>query len=289
MIRIATPADAPAIAAYLARVLGGTGGAARYRRYLEYSWLDPKPDLGVVIDDGGIHGFIGAIYARRTIGGREHHTCNLTSISVDESHRKQSLQLFSAMLKRKDLTFTSFSASDQVQQILDFFKFVHCANERVVTTPVSGFGKLLRGRGRPKVVRDPDRVAAALTPGERQVFEDHRRYRCGQFLVVRGDRRCFTVTVRRGRGSQVFADVLHASDPELLVECLPLVHATALVLHRTVLVGIDRRWVPEPPRIAFTYGKLRPIYMRSPTLTLDQIDPLYSEIVPMYGQELGDG
>jgi len=286
MIRTATPADTGAIADYLAGALGGAGGAARYRPYLEYRWLADKPDLGVLIEDSGkIRGFIGAIYARRTIAGRVHAMCNLTSIAVDESHRKQSLQLFAAILRRKDLSFTSFSASDQVAQIFDFFKFVHCANERVVTTPVAGLGALAGalGRGRPRVIREPARVDAALAPDERQVAADHRAYRCGVFLVTRGERRCFTVTVRRGRGARVFADVLHASDPGLLMDCLPWLSAAALRLHGTVLVGIDRRWVGAAPRGAFTYRKLRPIYLRSPSLTLAELDPLYSEIVPMYG------
>ena len=38
--------------------------------------------------------------------------------------------------------------------------------------------------------------------------------------------------------------------------------------------------------------KLRPIYMRSPDLSLERIDPLYTELVPMYGaggHEASDG
>jgi acetoacetyl-CoA synthetase len=286
IIRAALPGDLTAIAAYLTGALGGPGGAARYRSYLEYSWLDPKPDLGVLIEDAGrIRGFIGAIYARRAIAGREHVFCNLTSIAVDEAYRKQSLQLFGAILRRKDLTFTSFSASDQVTKIFDFFKFAHCANERVVTTPLSGLAALRHAFGgrRTRVVVEPAMIDAELSAEERRIAEDHRRYRCGQFVVIRGPRRCFTVTVRRGRGARVFADVLYASDPALLIDCLPWVHAAALRFHRTVLVGVDRRWVARRPRLAFTYTRLRPIYMRSPTLSIEHIDPLYSEIVPMYG------
>ena len=295
MIRTALPDDLGAIAEYLTGALGGAGGPARYRAFLEYTWLDRKPDLGVLIEDGGrIRGFIGAIYANRQIGGRDHVFCNLTSISVDESHRKQSLQLFGAILRRKDLTFTSFSASEEVRKILDFFKFVHCANERVVTTPLSGLASLPRALGprRPRVVVEAAALDAALGPEERQIAQDHRRYRCGQFLLTAGDRRCFTVTVRRGRGRAVFADVLYASDPALLMDCLAQVHATVFRFHRTILVGVDRRWVPAPPRLAFTYKKLRPIYMRSPDLSLERIDPLYTELVPMYGaggHEASDG
>jgi hypothetical protein len=284
-IRVATQDDLDAVTEYLTGALGG-GAPARYRAYLDYRWLDPKPDLGVLIEDAGrIRGFIGAIYAHRTIAGRRHAFCNLTSISVDESHRKLSLPLFSAILRRKDLTFTSFSASEQVTKIFDFFKFVHCANERVVTTPASGLWALRHAVGgrRTRVITEPRALDAELPPPERRIAEDHRAYRCGQFLLVRGPRRCFAVTVRRGRGVRVFADVLYASDPALLLDCLPWVHATAFRFHRTALVGIDRRWVAHAPRVAFRYTKLRPIYLRSPSIAIQHLDPLYSEIVPMYG------
>src|SRR5262245_5002953 len=91
VIRPATLADAEALAAYCAGALGGSGGAARYRRYFDYRWLADKPDLGVLIEDAGqIRGFIGAIYAHRRVAGQDHTFCNLTSIAVDESHRKLS-------------------------------------------------------------------------------------------------------------------------------------------------------------------------------------------------------
>jgi hypothetical protein len=155
----------------------------------------------------------------------------------------------------------------------------------VVTTPLSGLGALrwVVGSRRARVVIEPSVLDAELAPAERRIAADHRRYRCGLFLLRSGERRCFAVTVRRGRGRRVFADVLYASDPALLMDCLPWVHATAFRFHRTVLVGVDRRWITAPPRLAFTYSNLRPIYMRSPHLSLDSIDPLYSEIVPMYG------
>src|SRR5437870_841244 len=97
-IREAVAADLPAISTYLASRFGGEGGAVRYRRYFEYPWLADKPNLGYVIEDGGIRGFIGGIYAHRKIRGEDRKTCNITSICVDESHRKLTLQMFQKFL-----------------------------------------------------------------------------------------------------------------------------------------------------------------------------------------------
>ncbi|MDQ3363869.1 MAG: GNAT family N-acetyltransferase [Myxococcota bacterium] len=279
MIRPATPADLPALAVYLAAALGGEGGAERYTRYLEYKWLPDKPDLGVLIEDAGrIRGCIGAIYADRQLGGRQVRCCNLTSIAVDESHRKLTLQLFSALLRRRDVTFTCFSASDRIAKILDFFKFTHRPSDRVIVTPVSGLAGV-RHLAKTRVVTRPEELDRELDVPERQLSRDHRAYRCGQLLLVHGDRRCFVITGRRGRGRRAFADVLYASDPAMLLEHLPWIHLPLFRAHGTVLTGIERSWVASAPKLSGVYRKLRPTYLRSTDITLDQLDGLYSERV----------
>jgi len=285
VIRPATTADLPAVSRYLAGALRG-GGPERYRRFLDYAWQPARPDLGVLIEDAGqIRGFVGAIYSARELGGAKVACCNLTSVAVDEPYRKQTLQLFGALLSRKELTFTCFSASERVAKILDFFKFQHAPSERVIVAPISGLSGLrtLARRPRVRVITDPARLDAILDPAQLTIARDHRRYRCGLLALERGDRRCFVVTVRRGRGIRAFADVLHASDPDLLLEHLPWIHAPLYRAHGTLLTGIDRRWVRAAPAASFVYAKLRPVYARSPILALDQIDALYSELVPMYG------
>ena len=308
-IRGATRADLEPVARYLAGALHGDGGPARYRRYLECSWASgasgasgtaassPAPDLGVLIEDAGaIRGFIGTIYADRTVSpdrialGAVHRFCNITSAAVDESHRKLTLKLFGAVLARKDLTFTCFSPSEQITKILDFFKFEHRPGDRVIVGPLSGVDvRQLAAAGRVRVHTKPDALDAELDDELRKISRDHRAYRCGQLLITHGDRRCFAIAVRRGRGIRAFADVLFASDPDMLIDHLPWIHAPLLRALGTVLTGIDRRWVTRVPRASFTYTKLRPLYARiarttaPPITTIDRIDTLYSEFLPMYG------
>jgi len=294
-IRAATRADLEAVARYLAGALHGDGGPARYRRYLECSWASSPSDLGVLIEDGGaIRGFIGTIYADRLAGGEVQRFCNITSVAVDESHRKLTLKLFGALLARKDLTFTCFSPSDQITKILDFFRFEHRPGDRVIVGPLSGVDvRQLAAAARVRVYTKPDALDAKLDADLRKISRDHRAYRCGQLLITHGERRCFVVTVRRGRGMRAFADVLFASDPDMLMEHLPWIHAPQLRALGTVLTGIDRRWVSRVPRASFTYTKLRPLYARIaragaaglPAMTIDRIDTLYSEFVPMYGSK----
>jgi hypothetical protein len=279
-IRPATHADLDAVVTFLAAELGGAGGAARYRHYLGYTWLADKPDLGMLIEDEGqVRGFVGAIYSARRHGSEVLQLCNLTSVAVAPDYRKHTLQLFGALFKRKELTFTCFSASPEVQKILGFFKFQHRPADKVIVAPISGL-RGLRSLRRVRVITGADALDAELDDVERAIARDHRGYRCGELLITDGNARCFVVAVRRGRDIRRFADVLYASDPQMLLEHLPWIHAPLFRSLGTVLTGIDRRWIRHaPPRPSVVYTNLRPVYARSQTLDVDQVDGLYSELV----------
>jgi len=282
IIREARASDLPAIAAYLAPRLGGHGGAARYRRFLEYEWLDEKPNLGTLIEDAGkVGGFLGAIYSRRVVRGREHLVCNINSWHVEDRFRKLSLRMMNELLARPGCTFTCFSPSEQVVEVLQFFKFRRLDSGKVIFAPISGLTGLLR-RPRARVFWGDD-VVRRLNDTERRIVHDHRSYRCGHFLIERDGERSYFVTVRRGRGARAFADVLYASDPQLLAECIAQVHLPIALTHGTFLTGIDRRLLRRRPATSFLYRGLRPLMFLSEALGPDDVDALYSEFVPMYG------
>jgi hypothetical protein len=280
---MARPADLPAIADYLGARLGERHGAAGFRRLFEYPWLAEKPDLGALLDDGGrIGGFAGAIYSRRLVGGREHLFCNMTSLCVDERLRKWSLPLVERLLAQPDCTFTVLSPKDLVVKFLTrLYGFQAIDTEKVILGPHCRWPGLLR---RPRVeVAWGDVIRPRLTEPERRIFDDHRSYRCGQFLVERGGERCYFVTVRRGRRVRAFADVLYASRPDLLAECIAHVHVPLARTHATLLTGVDARWLPRRPAGAVSYRGLRPVLFRSDVVTPREVDALYTELVPIYG------
>jgi hypothetical protein len=285
IVRPATPADRPAIAEYLARHLQGDGGAARYRRFFEYSWLADadKPDLGMLVEDGGhIRGFIGAIYGRRTIRGRVHQLCNLNCWRVDEEVRTHSLVMLKKLLDRRQYDFTCVSPSDRVTELLRFFKFELLDHGKLLFLPLSG----VPGRPRAWRVRVHDArtgFASALDDSERQIVADHAPYRLAQWLIERGSERAFVVLARRGRGVRVFADVLHVSNPALFGETIGLLAPRLVAALGTILVGCDRRFLPQPPPRTIGYDRLRKPLYRSATLGPTDLDALYTEFVPMYG------
>ena len=281
VIREARAADLPAVDAYLTDRIGQ--GHRHFRRYFEYGWLADKPNLGFLVEERGrIGGFLGAIYARRPVHGREELFCNLTSWHVDDHLRSLSLEMMARCLARPGCTFTTFSPSEKVVAVLRYFKFQLVDAEKVLFAPISGLSGLLRPP-RPRLTWGRD-LAARLTDAERRIFDDHRGYRCGHFLVERGAERCYLVTVRRGHGARAFADVLHASNPELLADAIAWTHAPVARTHGTFVTGVDRRLLRRRPATGLRYRGLRPLMFRSELpLGAHELDTLYSELVPMYG------
>jgi hypothetical protein len=282
IIREAGPADLTRVASYLAARMGARGGEERFRRLWEYGWLADKPNLGFLIEDRGqVGGFIGAIYSRRRVRDRELLFCNMTSWHVEERFRSLSLALMARCLAQPNCTFTTFSPTDRVVEVLKFFKFQLLDAEKAVFTPVSGLPARLRGP-RAQLFWGED-LPGRLTEPERRIFEDHRSYRCGHFVLEHGDDRCYFVTVRRGHRVRAFADVLYAGNPALLAHAIACTHVPLWRTHGTLLTGIDTRLLRKRPGGAFRYRGSRPIMFRSDVLRAEEIDALYSELVPTYG------
>jgi len=286
-VRLATAADLDAITALLARMLGGDGGAARYRAFFEYRWPTARPNVGAVIEDtaGTLGGFLGAIYSEREVAGKPRAICNLTSWAVDPAYRRASLAMLKCLLDQDragqpPLTFTTFSASPDAAEILRFLKFQTARADKLLFTAAA---RLRRRPADLHVIDGADAVAPRLSPAHRRILDDHRGYRCGHVLIERGDRQCYAVTLARGRGARKFADVLYASDPQLFVDGIAGVVAATMRAHRTWLTGIDLRWVDRPPPFALCYTGLRPVMFRSDDLDARDICALHSELVPTYG------
>ena len=282
-VRLATPADLGPVAAFLARTLGGAGGPPHYRRMFEYAWHTDRPNIGALIEDGDkIGGFLGALYSQRVIGGKPRAICNLSSWAVDEPYRRSSLAMLKCVLDQRGHTFTTFSASPQVAEILGVLKFQTASSHKLLFTPAAA---LVR-RPPVEVVDGADRVAPRLDPDHRQILNDHRPFRCGHVLIERDNRRCYALTIKRGHPPRVFADVLYASDPQLLVDCIGAVQGALFRAHRTLLTGIDLRWVERPPSFAVCYTALRPVMFRFDApdgMTARDVCALHSELVTTYG------
>ena len=117
-----------------------------------------------------------------------------------------------------------------------------------------------------------------LSDAEKQILDDHVHNGCRVMLATLGERRCFLVFVSRRSRWFFYADVLHASDPALLLEWLPDLARRVFLRWGLPFVGIDKRILPRP--IARSFVARKATYLLSKELEPAEIDTLYSEFVP---------
>lgn len=284
-VRAVGPDDCEPVCHFLEQIFPESGiEAASWRRLFEHGWSDHKRGF-VLLDGNAIVGFLGTIVARRQVNGEAALVCNLSSWSVHAKYRGWGMALLAALLRDQSLTYTAFTP----QPISWAALLAQRSSHRIVMLPLLHAETLLAHR--PVISFDPAAVRARLTSQQRQIFDDHAPYDCLQFTVSDGPDHAYVVVKRRahrlnarrlGGPDKVlpvripYSDILHCSEPELLLRHLERVKLAILRRQRTAALVVEARLFPVRPRGVML--PLRTCY-RSSLLAAGDIDRLYSEIV----------
>jgi acetoacetyl-CoA synthetase len=282
LCREATSVDLDAVVTFLVQHLGGGKSASQYRHLFAYDWRAERPNIGYLVEDEeGIVGFIGTIYSERLINGTSEKICNITCWAMKATARgKDSLKLMQRVLAQPGYTFTGISANEEMQRILRFFRFKELDGGKYFVPLMAGLGRTAKS-GRAVVHTNPEAIAARVDGETRRLLDDHVAYGCACLLLESEIGDAFVIAVRRRPGRLAFAEVLHASAPEIMMDHLPKLTITLFHMLRTMVVGLEKRWVPRPPLLSRQGG--RATFFHSKTLDPGSIDFLYSEMVPLYG------
>ena len=177
--RPALASDCDAIATLLANSFDRP--KEKFLPHLDNAWTHRAPNLGFVLEDSGrVVGFLGALYSEREIGGRGHAFCNMRYWAVSPAFRGHSLKLLKQLLAQPGYTFTNFSASAKVAEILRLLRFKELDTGKVVYSPLSRI-RACFGPGRVEVVADADALRPLLGAADQRILDDHRPF---------GARRC---------------------------------------------------------------------------------------------------
>lgn len=289
-VRAVGPDDCEPVCRFLEQIFPESGiEAANWRPVFEHGWSDHKRGF-VLLDGSAIVGFLGAIVARRQVNGEAALVCNISSWSVHAKYRGWGMALLAALLRDQSLTYTAFTPQPISWAALLAQHFTKLDSHRIVMPPLL-HAETLWAPNRPVISFDPAAVRARLTSQQRQIFDDHAPYDCLQFTVSEGADHAFLVVKRRahrlngrrlgGRDKALpvripYSDILHCSEPELLLRHLERVKLAILRRQRTAALVAEARLFSVRPRGVML--PLRTCY-RSSLLAAGDIDRLYSEIV----------
>lgn len=238
--------------------------------------------FGWLLQDGdAIVGFLATLYSERTVRGRKHRLCNLSSWIVRDEYRGHSLALLGKVLAQKDLTITNLSPTPQVLQMCLKLGFAPLDRSERIVLP----SPLVAPRPGCRVVLERGEMERSLAGESLRILEDHQLPHHRHALIRSPEGDCHVMMNRSrkaiGAGLRVpVARVHHVSDPEVFLRHLPRLllrvmselGVAALVVEERAIGGRAiwhsfRR--PGGPRTAaFRPNGLRP----------EDVDGLYSEL-----------
>jgi len=270
-----TPADVPAVAAFLHRELNDRVSPAAWAQAMTPPWSTDWPDHGLFLrHEGEVVGAQLAFYATRDLADGLAKFCNLGAWCVREEHRASGLRLLRGLLRHREYTFTDFSPSGNVVGVNRRLKFVDLDTTTSAVPCVPG------RRGSVRVTSDLAEVDRLMPEASRRTFEDHRTCAGAHHLVISdGDHHCYLM-FRRDRRHRLplFATLLHVSDPALFTRTAPAVARHLLVRHRVPVLLVEQRVTGGRPRGSLRLSGSRARMFRSDHLGAEDIDYLYSEL-----------
>jgi hypothetical protein len=268
--------DIPAVATFLHTNLNSRVSAASWATALDVPWPARQPNHGFLLrGEGEVLGVLLAFYSERDINGRLERVCNLGAWCVRPDARFQSVRLLKAALAQDGWHFTDLSPSGAVVPLNARLGF-QSLDTSTRLLPCLPRVPLL---GRTRVVADPRRVRALLSARDRRVYDDHRGAAAAYHVVLQRPEGMSYVIYRRDRRKNLplFASVLYASDTTVFERGATALGAHLLRAHGVLALLVESRVAGEPSR-SISLSRSRPKMFRSPTLTADQVDNLYSEL-----------
>jgi hypothetical protein len=272
-VRPAVAGDAGAVLPLLREFRNPYVGDDRWRLLFADPFGSGEPACGTVMLDGETPvGFLGALYSRRVLAGRERRICNLTSWIVREPYRGRSLFMLLPLLKEPDTTVVDLTPSAEVSGLLRRAGFRDLETGRRILLPRAPSGPRCRIRVDGD---DPGR-----TPEEERIRRDHAFGGCRTAAVETEDGRCFCVISAMTRRKKPFrlGVVHHLGDPAVFGRCSGRAVAGLCLKLRVTSLFVDERLLRGTPVPGSLRQELdRPRLFRSEGLAPADIDGLYSE------------
>lgn len=282
-IEAATADDFDKVYPQLRECFGDAIPKTAWRKIFVPHWESPEAFCGyMLLDDGQVKGYLGLIFSHRSIGDKSENFCNLTSWCVSEGCRNKSLSLLLKALKLRGYTFTNFTASPTVAEVLKQLGFREFAVHQQVVLPFPNFGF---GGRRCASEFELAKIRARLNGNDRVIFDDHQQLGCKHVLLSSGTEDCYVIMKKTWRRHLPFAKVHYLSRPDVFAACVEgLAVKICLRLH-VFGVMVDERYLRgHLLKRGIHYPHQRRAYFKSESDALDekQIDTLYSELVLLH-------
>lgn len=283
-VRPVLPEDFAAVQPLLVRFANDRMRGEDWRRLLfDLPWPTVENVRGYALWDGPrAVGFLGAIPSSRMVNGRARRFVNLSSWTVEEPYRAESLKLVLPVLADRARTIVNLSPSPAASEIFTLLGFRTLESDQVLVPLVSGVADLMP-RGGVSVRTGLERIRGALDAPSQALLDDMKGTHAGQVLLTAGSRQCHVIATRSAwKAHWRLAHVQYASDWDLFWRHPARVARALLRVLGTMGLRVDGRHVTGPLP-AFSVRKAMPLpHLYRPedvSVTPELVDGLYTEAV----------
>jgi hypothetical protein len=252
-----------------------------WQRLFDYQWKQEEAYCGYgLFDDEKLVGFLGLIFSQRIIAQKLERFCNLTTWIVQPSYRGYSLLLMRSVMQLKNYTLTDFSSYKEVIQLSKRLGFQEL-DVRVKLLLASRFVPSFFRHEKIQCFQELDEIKTRLRGADATLFADHQRYpNCRHLLVCGGEQYCYLIFTVVQNSTFSYCYLHFISDVKLFAMFSLTIRAQLVKMSGTALILVDSRLVSQIS-LPLTYElplNLPKLY-KSDTLTPEQIDNLYSELI----------
>ena len=278
-VRAAEASDAEAICSLLHNKMNSRIPIDRWRRLMNYNWLEDKPDYGRVVEaDGAVLGYCGMVYADRLIGDanqlRSERIVSMSSWYLDKSLRGKGLgrDMLISAISDPSLTYATLTNSKKPLGIVEALGFQVLEDHRYI------WRKTERAHSGVVITSDLLDIADRTPPHQQQLIKDMHGYALTPLLIELDTQQALLFfSIKRKDANILWYDLMYASDYELFVNCAQAL-TDQLLPNAPAVLAVDGRFVKIPPS-GITCEPL-PVarYYVSNRVAPHEIDHLYSEL-----------
>ncbi len=266
------------VAVFLNKHISGRLSTTMWGDVLRPRWPTSSSNSGFMLKDeaGKVVGVLCAIYSKQLIKGKEEQVCNLHSWAVLPKYRTKSISLVLTAIRQKGFHYTMFTPNKSGVEIFLYLKFKPL-NDAV--TPLLNV-PLFWGSPKFTVISDDDSFIDALSPRDRQVFNDHAAFPWLNRLMFRCVDKYGFILYRRSKYKRLpSARILFISDRELFFQCWRDIRSYLLHKHKLFSSVIDSRFVEHKVSYSLPSKPSQQTFYLSSNLTPVDIECVYSELM----------
>ena len=222
-------------------------------------------------------GFIGTVFSRRSVNGRDEVFCNLSSWIVRDAYRSASILLVKAVLAIRDCTLVNLTPTERSYDIFAKLGFRPLESEQLLLAPLASPMGFLGASYR----LDLDEITRRVDAESKRLVEGIRV--CPQIkpiLIESRGRSCLMfVRAKSVRGVRI-AEILSLSNPDVFWEHRALAHLAAARAIGCIGLQLDARYAGDRrPRGAFRRVLRRSFCASRHDVSAMHVDGLYTELM----------